>query len=238
MVFSKDISIRQLFEKESSTYTYIVYDNKTLDAIIIDPVKETLERDLRIIRELDLKLHWCLETHLHADHITSSFSLSNELGARIGLSNKALVDCTKSVSLNHNEVIKLSDNLSFKLLETPGHTNCSACVLIDSYLFTGDTLLIRGCGRTDFQEGSNESLFKSVRETLFELPDDTTILPAHNYNGEMSSTIAEEKKHNPRLKLSNSFSDFETIMNNLNLPYPAKIDIALPANKYCGKAQD
>ncbi len=235
MVFSKDISIRQLFEKESSTYTYIVYDNKSLDAIIIDPVKETLERDLRIIQELDLKLHWCVDTHLHADHITSSHSLSEELGAKIGLSNKAVVDCGDSVPLAHNESVKVSDKLSFKFIETPGHTNCSGCVLIDEYLFTGDTLLIRGCGRTDFQEGSNKSLFDSVRDKLFILPDETIVFPAHNYKGEMTSTIGEEKKHNPRLKLTNSFSDFEEIMNNLNLSYPAKIDIALPANRKCGK---
>lgn len=236
MVFSKDISIRQLFEKESSTYTYIVYDNKSLDALIIDPVKETLERDLRIIEELGLSLQWCIETHLHADHVTSAHSISKELGARIGLSTKAVVDCNNTSPLNHNEVVKLSNNLSFKFLETPGHTNCSACVLINGYVFTGDTLLIRGCGRTDFQEGSNESLFASVRETLFSLPDETIVFPAHNYKGEMTSTIGEEKLHNPRLKLTNTFSDFETIMNNLNLSYPSKIDIALPANKKCGRA--
>lgn len=235
MEFSKNISIRSLFEKESSSYTYIVYDNSSLDAIVIDPVKETFERDCRLIEELGLKLHWCIETHLHADHITSAYEISKRFGARIGLSQRAMVDCIESVGLNDQEVVSVSENLSFKFIETPGHTNCSASLLIENYLFTGDTLLIRGCGRTDFQEGSNESLFDSVRNKLFTLPDSTVILPAHNYNGESTSTIAEEKKYNPRLKLSNSFSEFSEIMDNLNLPRPRKIDIALPANRLCGK---
>ncbi|PIK15537.1 MBL fold metallo-hydrolase [Halobacteriovorax sp. JY17] len=235
MVFSKEISVRPLFEKESSTYTYIVYDNESLDGLIIDPVKETFERDLRIIKELGLKIHWTLETHLHADHVTSAYSFSKELGAKIGLSQRALVDCTAATCLNDEEVVKISKNLSFKFLETPGHTNCSASILVDNFLFSGDTLLIRGCGRTDFQEGSNESLYKSVREKLFTLSDETIVFPGHNYGGEFMTTIGEEKKYNPRLKLTNTLSDFSEIMDNLNLSYPAKIDIALPSNRLCGK---
>ena len=235
MLFSKNISVRPLFERESSTYTYIVYDNESLDGLLIDPVKETFDRDLKIIKELGLNIHWCLETHLHADHITSAYPLSVKLESKIGLSKHAQVDCDNTTKLEDGEVVEISKNLSFKFLETPGHTNCSSSFIVNNFLFSGDTLLIRGCGRTDFQEGSNESLFDSVREKLFSLPDETIVLPGHNYRGELMSTIGEEKKYNPRLKLTNSFSDFKEIMDNLNLSYPAKIDIALPANKVCGK---
>ena len=235
MLFSKKISVRPLFEKESSTYTYIVYDNESLDGLIIDPVKETFERDLRVVDELGLNIHWCIETHLHADHITSAYPLSLKLQSKIGLSKHAKVECDKTVGLADGDLIEVSKNLNFKFLETPGHTNCSASIVVSNFLFSGDTLLIRGCGRTDFQEGSNEALFSSVRDKLFTLPDETVVLPGHNYKGELMSTIGEERKYNPRLKLTNSFSDFTRIMDNLNLSYPSKIDIALPANKLCGK---
>ncbi|WP_417334996.1 MBL fold metallo-hydrolase [Halobacteriovorax marinus] len=237
MIFSKKITVRPLFEKESSTYTYLIYDNETLDAIIIDPVKETLQRDVNLITELGLKLQWILETHIHADHITSAFDLHTKFGATIGLSNHAVVDCVQAKCLNDGEEVQVSNDLIFKFIETPGHTNCSACILIDNFLFSGDTLLIRGCGRTDFQQGSNESLFKSVREKLFTLGDETIVLPGHNYKGELFSTIGEEKNFNPRLKMDNSFEQFAEIMDNLKLAAPKKIDIALAGNKYCGREQ-
>ncbi len=235
MIFSKQVRVRPLFEKETSTYTYIVYDQSTLKALIIDPVKETFDRDSKLIKELKLDLDWVLETHLHADHITSAHQLATEFDSKIGVSSNISVDNSLVEYLEDNQVNKLSDNLSFKTIHTPGHTSCSICFTVNDLLFSGDTLFIRGCGRTDFQQGSNEDLFNNVRERLFSLSDETLVLPGHDYKGEMISTIGEEKLYNPRLKLENSLEEFSEIMNGLNLAYPKKIDVALPANRTCGR---
>jgi glyoxylase-like metal-dependent hydrolase (beta-lactamase superfamily II) len=235
MIFSREVRVRPLFEKETSTYTYLVYDESSKKALIIDPVKETLDRDIKLIGELNLDLTWVLETHLHADHITSAHQLASTFDAKIAISSSAKVENERIEFLEDAQTISVSENLVFKTIHTPGHTNCSVCFLINNLLFTGDTLFIRGCGRTDFQQGSNEDLYNNVREKLFSLDDETLVLPGHDYKGEMVSTIGEEKLYNPRLKLDNSLDDFSNIMNGLNLSYPKKIDVALPANRTCGR---
>lgn len=234
MIFSKNIGVRPLFDRVSCTYTYLVYDRTTLDAVIIDPVRETFNRDVRVIQQMGLKLRWCLETHVHADHVTSASLLVEGFGVKVGLIEKAPVDCKEVEFFSDNQELKITEDLKIIFMHTPGHTLCSACFKIEDFLFTGDTLFVRGCGRTDFQQGSAKDLFESVHQKLYTLPDETLVLPGHDYKGEMLSTIGEEKKYNPRLELSKSLEDFEEIMNNLNLPYPAKIDEALPLNKRCG----
>ncbi|MCJ8277681.1 MAG: MBL fold metallo-hydrolase [Bdellovibrionales bacterium] len=219
---------RQLFESESSTYTYILGDALTGEGIIVDPVIETLERDLQITAELGLKIKYVVDTHVHADHVTSSGAIKNRTGAEIVLGKSTGLK-TADHLLDDGEELSFG---SFKIrtLLTPGHTNGCTSFVVKNMVFTGDTLLIRGCGRTDFQEGSRETLFKSVREKLFSLPDETLVYPGHDYKGRTCSSIGEEKKWNPRLKMSNSFEVFKSIMDGLNLAHPKKIDVAVPAN--------
>jgi sulfur dioxygenase len=223
---------RQFFELESSTYTYLLADSSSREAIIIDPVKETLQRDLQFISEMQLKLKYILETHVHADHITSAGPMRKATGAQIAMGKTTGVE-TADLLLDEKETIQFGQQ-SLQVLLTPGHTNgCTSFVMSDR-VFSGDTLLIRGCGRTDFQGGSSETLFQSVREKILTLPDETLVYPGHDYKGRTCSSIAEEKQHNPRLKMSNSLNDFVEIMENLNLAQPKKIDIAVPANLKSG----
>lgn len=222
----------QLFEKESSTYTYLLGDVKTAEAIIIDPVSETVERDLKLINDLGLKLKYILETHVHADHITGSGVLRNRTGAQIALGAANDSSCA-DISLKDGDEIKFGAH-KITAIETPGHTKGCLTYFLDNMLFTGDTLLIRGCGRTDFQDGSSEKLFHSVREKIFSFPDSTYIYPAHDYKGFTRTTVGDEKKLNPRLKLENTKEDFVKIMANLKLDYPKKIQVAVPANMQCG----
>ena len=222
----------QLFEHESSTYTYIIADKVTKEAAIIDPVMETFDRDRKLLEDLDLKLMYILDTHVHADHITAAAELRKCKGAKTAVSSGAGVQCV-DINLEDGQELLLGSK-SIKAIATPGHTDSCMSFYFDGKVFTGDTLLIRGCGRTDFQQGSNEKLFHSVREKLFKLPDDTIVYPAHDYRGFTSSTISLEKQFNPRLKLSNSFEDFKSIMSELKLAYPKKIDASLPANLACG----
>ncbi|HAG92304.1 MAG TPA: Zn-dependent hydrolase [Bdellovibrionales bacterium] len=222
----------QLFEHESSTYTYVIGDASTKEVAVIDPVKETLERDLQFLKEMNFKVKYVLETHVHADHITSASSLRSELGAKVGLSEGSKVDCADML-LKDGQELELGA-YKVKALTTPGHTDSCMSYVFEGNVFTGDALLIRGCGRTDFQQGSPEKLFESVRTKLFALPDETRVYPAHDYKGKTSSSIGEEKNLNPRLKLSNSFEDFKAIMDNLNLAHPKKIKESLPANMKCG----
>ncbi|MCB0419612.1 MAG: MBL fold metallo-hydrolase, partial [Bdellovibrionales bacterium] len=217
---------RQLFEPETSTYTYLLADEETREAVIIDSVIETAERDLTLIRELGLNLKYILETHIHADHITGAHLLRKETGAQTVVSSTAPVKCADKF-LEDGEAVKFG-KYELKSIYTPGHTDTCVSFLVDDKLFTGDALLIRGTGRTDFQKGSPETLFKSIREKLFTLPDETYIYPGHDYKGRTVSTVAEEKKFNPRLNMSMSQEDFVEIMNNLNLPNPKKIDVAVP----------
>jgi len=225
----------QLFEAESSTYTYLIADPKTKEAAIIDSVKETLERDYQLIKELDLKLKYIIETHIHADHITGASELRRLTGAKIVLSKGSHLACA-DLLLDDGQELFLGDK-KIKAIMTPGHTDSCMSYLFEGRLFTGDALLIRGCGRTDFQQGSSEKLFESVRNKLFALPDTTIVYPAHDYKGKTSSSIYEEKKFNPRLAETKTKSDFVKIMAELKLAYPKKINEALPANMACGAAK-
>ncbi|MDZ4662992.1 MAG: MBL fold metallo-hydrolase [Pseudomonadota bacterium] len=235
---SKSLIFRQLFDKTSSTYTYLLADKETLEGLIIDTVIEQHERDLRIINELGIKLLYTLETHIHADHVTGASQLKNSTQCKIMVSIEARVK-NADQTFKEGDLIKFGRH-SLKVISTPGHTGaCTSFYLVDSIfgmVFTGDTLLIRACGRTDFQQGSPENMYDNINKKLFTLPNETLIFPAHNYMGMTVSTIAEEKKYNPRLKTSNSKEQFVEIMKNLKLDYPAQIDVALPANMNCGKS--
>jgi sulfur dioxygenase len=227
---------RQLFDAETATYTYLLADEATREAILIDPVLTQIERDIALIEELELRLRYALDTHVHADHVTALGSLRERLGAQTVISERAGVGCA-------DVLVKDGDSLTFgahriDVLETPGHTSgCLSYVLRDhGMVFTGDALLIRGCGRTDFQEGDPHELYHSVHDKLFRLPGSTTIYPGHDYKGRTASSIDEERRHNPRLGRGNSEDQFVEIMRALTLAYPKYIDIALPRNVHCGLA--
>ena len=225
---------RQLYDADSSTYTYLLADEQTREAVIIDPVIEQIDRDRTLIEELELKLLYVLDTHVHADHITGSGLLREQLGAKTVVSERAGVVCA-------DRLVKQGDTVAFgrhklEVRETPGHTNgCLTYVCADEKLaFTGDALLIRSCGRTDFQQGDSATLFRSVHTQILSLPEDTTVYPAHDYKGRTSTSVREELKHNPRLGQGKSLAEFIEIMAALKLPYPKKIDASLPANVQCG----
>ncbi len=229
---AEGLVFQQLFEKESSTYTYLLADAASKEAVLIDSVIETVDRDLSLISELGFKLKYVLDTHIHADHVTGAGEIRNRTGAQTAVAKNANVPC---VDLN----LKEGDSLKFgsfeiKVLETPGHTDASLSFYSEGMVFTGDALLIRGCGRTDFQSGSASTLFDSVVEKIFKLPPDTIVYPAHDYKGFTSSSIEAEIRHNPRLGHRRTKSEFIEIMKNLNLPYPKQIDRAVPANLGCG----
>lgn len=228
-----DIIFHQLFELESSTYTYLIADAKTKEAALIDPVLETVDRDLKLIEELELKLKYVIDTHIHADHITGAGEIRKRLGIKTAVSEDAEVDCV-DIPLQHGQELSLGDK-KIKALSTPGHTDTCMTFQFGNRIFTGDALLVRSCGRTDFQQGSSEKLFQSVRDILFKLPDDTIICPGHDYKGHMSSTIGAEKKFNPRLNLSIGLVEFKKVMSELNLANPKKMHEAVPANLACGK---
>lgn len=224
---------RQLFDHESSTYTYLIADSKSKEGLLIDPVLEQVDRDLRLLQELEIDLKYIFETHLHADHVTASGELREHAGGKVGISENAGVECA-DILLCEGQSHSIG-SLAVEVIATPGHTNACLSFVIGDRVFTGDALLIRGCGRTDFQNGSSKTLFLSVREKLFKLPDETLIFPGHDYLGRCCSSIEEEKKFNPRLKEAVQLQEFERIMANLNLPQPQLMDIALPANKTCGE---
>jgi sulfur dioxygenase len=228
--------LRQLIDKTSSTYTYLIADEESRKAVLIDPVREQMERDIQLLKELNLTLVYTLETHLHADHITSGGPLKTKQGSKTVIAADCGSKCADRF-VEHHDIIKVGA-LSIQVRRTPGHTlGCLSYILIhdeQTYAFTGDALMIRGCGRTDFQEGSSEKLYQSIHEQLFTLPDNTVIYPAHNYKGILSSTIGEEKRYNPRLNLENSKEQFIKIMSDLKLSPPKKISEALPANQMCG----
>lgn len=228
-----DIIFHQLFEAESSTYTYIIADKVTKEAAIIDPVIETVERDLKLVEELGLNLKYVLDTHIHADHITAAGEIRQKTQAKTAVSKDAEVSCV-DISLNDGQELFLG-NKKIKVIATPGHTNTCLTYSFEDMLFTGDALLIRGCGRTDFQQGSSDNLYKSVREKLFSFGDDTIVYPAHDYRGQTASTIGLEKKFNARLKESITLQEFKKIMSEMKLANPKKIHEAVPANLACGK---
>lgn len=224
---------RQLFDSESSTYTYIVACPSTREAAIIDSVKEHSARDLQLLKELGLKLKYILETHLHADHITGASLLREATGAKVGLSKVAGVGCA-DLALEDGQLLELGKE-RIRVLATPGHTNTCLSYSVGNCVFTGDVLFVRDVGRTDFQQGSNEKMFDSVTRKLFSLPDETFVYPAHDYKGNHVSTIAEEKKFNMKVGGGKSFAEFAELMAGMKLAQPKKIHIALPANMLCGK---
>lgn len=225
---------RQLFDKESSTYTYLLADEESREAVILDPVLEQHERDLGLIRALDLKLLWTLETHIHADHVTGAARMKAATGCKTGASVGSGCNAYDHLYADGEEITFGSRHL--KVLATPGHTSTCVTFVTDNRhrAFTGDTLFVRGCGRTDFQSGDADTLYRSVHEKIFALPDDCLLFPGHDYKGHTVTTVAEEKAHNPRLGGGKSAADFREIMDNLNLSYPKKIDVALPANMRAG----
>lgn len=227
-----DMIFHQLFEKETSTYTYLLADPQTREAIIIDPVIETVDRDVKLIEELGLKLTYIFDTHVHADHITASGELRKRTGAKVAVSSAYDLSCP-DLHLEDGQELSFGSH-TVKVMHTPGHTSGCITYKIGNMVFSGDALLIRGCGRTDFQEGSSDKLFASVREKIFGLPDETIVYPGHDYKGFTKTTVGAEKKFNPRLNMNVSKAEFAQIMANLKLPYPKKIDEAVPANLQCG----
>ena len=223
---------RQLFDNESSTYTYLIAAPETREAVLVDPVLEQVERDLQLVRELNLVLKFCLETHIHADHITGTGRLRELTGCQGILPLKAQASCADRF-IRDREIINLG-KIEIKAYETPGHTDSHMAYLVDdNCILTGDALFIRGCGRTDFQSGDPGTLYDSVTKKLFTLPDETLVYPAHDYRGHTVSTIGEEKKWNPRF-VGRSRDNFIKLMNNLNLQTPKKMMEAVPANQSCG----
>ena len=227
---------KQLFDQDTSTYTYLLADPNHREAIIIDPVVERIDRDLTLIAELGLNLLYTLETHVHADHITGSGELRRRTGAQSGVAAVAEVACADR-KLEHGDVLTFG-RYALQVRSTPGHTNgCLTYVVYadgQTLAFTGDALFVRGCGRTDFQQGDAATLYRSVHEQIYSLPDETLIYPGHDYRGHRASTVAEERAHNPRLKTDIDEAAFVEIMHGLDLPHPKRIHEALPANMACG----
>ncbi len=223
---------RQLFDKESSTYTYLIADRETQEAILVDPVLEQVERDLQLLAELGLSLRYCLETHIHADHITGTAKLRQKTACLGIVPEKAQASCADRY-IKDGEILQLA-SLTIKAIATPGHTDSHMAYLVNQQrVLTGDALFIRGCGRTDFQSGDAGTLFDSVTQKLFTLPDETLVYPGHDYRGHTVSTIGEEKHWNPRFAGRNR-QNFIEFMNNLDLPKPQKMMEAVPANEHCG----
>ena len=217
----------QLFDTKSSTYTYIISSGKGREALIIDPVIENTDEYIKFLKNLELKLVKVIDTHIHADHITGL----NELNKRTNCT-RIMGEKSKSevidLKIKDNENIKV-ENIELKAIYTPGHTDCSYSYLMNDRVFTGETLLINGTGRTDFQSGSPYDAYDSLFNKLLKLPENTLVFPAHDYKGKKNSTIGNEKNNNPRLQVS-SKEEYAEIMNNLNLPNPKMLDIAVPAN--------
>jgi glyoxylase-like metal-dependent hydrolase (beta-lactamase superfamily II)/rhodanese-related sulfurtransferase len=229
---------RQLFDPQSSTYTYLLGDAPTRQALLIDPVFEQARRDAALVEELGLKLLWTLETHVHADHVTGASLLRERFASRIALARAGGAE-------GADRYLEAGERIEFgrrhlEVRATPGHTNgCLTFVLDDRTMaFTGDAVLIRGCGRTDFQQGSARMLYRSVREQVFSLPDACLIYPAHDYRGLTASSVGEEKLYNPRLAENVGESDFAGYMEHLGLPHPKQMDAAVPANLRCGQPQE
>ena len=223
---------RQLFEPVSSTYTYLLGCPQTGQAILVDPVVNSIERDLAEVAALGLKLAYTLDTHIHADHITRALELKKRVGSRIAAPAIDRLPCVDEGIVEGTPL--QAGSLLIRPLHTPGHTDGHFCYVQGERVFTGDALLIDGCGRTDFQNGDSETLWRSVRDKLFTLPGEQLVYPAHDYQGRRVSSIAQEKQRNPRLGQDKGLEEFRQIMAGLNLPYPKFIDHAVPGNRQCG----
>lgn len=226
------MQIRQLFDSTSSTYSYLLWDTKTKHAALIDSVKEQVERDTKLIKELGLDLKYLMETHIHADHITGSGQLREQFQAKVVVHRNSESQCA-DILVEHGENLLLGDE-SIQILHTPGHTNTDISYVIPGAVFTGDTLLIRGSGRTDFQSGNAGTAYESITQHLFTMDNDTIVYPGHDYNGLTQSTIGEEKTLNPRLGNGKTREEYIAIMDGMNLPKPKMIDKAVPGNMECG----
>ncbi|MDA9604340.1 MBL fold metallo-hydrolase [Candidatus Pelagibacter sp.] len=222
---------KQLFDKTSFTYTYLIASKKGREALIIDPVLDNVEQYIILLKELDLKLVKVIDTHIHADHVTGAGKLRDKTKCATIMGEHTPTDAVE-IKVKDEEIIKL-DQLNIRALYTPGHTSDSFSFLMDNFLFSGDTLLINGTGRTDFQNGNSTDAYNSIFNRLLKLPDETLLYPAHDYKGEKVSTIGKEKKFNPRLQISN-VNEYIDIMNNLNLKKPAAIDYNVASNLKLG----
>jgi len=228
---------RQMFEPQSSAYTYLIGCAATGDTVLIDPVLETVERDVKLLEELGLTLKCTIETHIHADHVTGAAQLRDATGCKAAVPAKSGADHV-DVAVCEGVPIEIG-GLRLQPLYTPGHTDDHHCYLLDAAdgarVFTGDALMIDGCGRTDFQNGDSATLYRSVHGKLFALSDDTLVYPGHDYQGRRVSTIGQEKTRNPRLGGGKTVDEFVAIMAALNLPHPKMMDVAVPANRECGE---
>ena len=231
---------RQLFEPVSSAYTYLVACDEMGEAALIDPVLETTDRDLQVLRELGLALKYTIETHIHADHVTGAARLRELTGCKAAVPEKSSADHA-DLAIREGEPI-LVGKLRLEPLYTPGHTDDHHAYYLQSpdaaRLFAGDVLLIDGCGRTDFQNGNAATLYRSVHEKIFSLPDDTLVYPGHDYQHRRVSSVAQERERNPRLGAGRSVEEFIALMSELHLPRPNKMDVAVPANLACGESGD
>ena len=229
------VLIRQLFDSESSTYTYLVADTDAEVALLIDPVSEKLSSYIQLLADLSLQLKYALDTHCHADHITALGQLRDITSCETLAGKPSEMACVDRF-FGDGDILQLG-SIALRAIYTPGHTDDSYCFFLDGeqqLLFTGDTLLIRGTGRTDFQNGSSEELYDSLFTKLLKLPDQTTVFPGHDYKGWTQSTILEERQSNPRLQVKN-WQELDSLLEQLKLMNPKLMDIAIPANKQCGK---
>jgi len=228
---------RQLFDPESATYTYLLADSDAGEAVLVDPVYEQVRRDAALLEELGLRLVLTLETHVHADHVTGAWALKRRTGSQIAIS-AASGAAGADRYLSQDDIVSFGAR-SLEVRSTPGHTDgCLTFVLDDrSMAFTGDCLLIRGCGRTDFQQGDPRTMYRSIHDQIFTLPDGCLLYPGHDYRGLTATSVAEERRYNPRLGGDLSESDFAGYMENLGLAHPKKIDLAVPANLKCGEPE-
>ena len=225
------MDFRQLFYKESSTYTYLLADHGTREAVVIDPVLDQVERDLNLLEELSYRLCYALDTHVHADHISALGRLRERTNCQTVMSAQNGATCA-DIRVRDGDSVRCGD-IRLDVIETPGHTAGCVTFKVDKRIFTGDSLLIRGCGRVDFQGGNAELLYASIIGKLFCFPDDTEVYPGHDYNGYSHTTIGEERRFNPRL--TKSQDEFVDLMKNLNLPDPKMMMAAVPINLRCGK---
>ena len=227
---------KQLFDEGTWTYTYLIADLVSKEAVFIDPVNTHIDVYLKMLEKDNLKLKYSLETHVHADHITASGLLRQKVGAQTAVSSLCGAE-TADIQIQDGEVFELGSSEQIKVIATPGHTPGSISFLWRDRLMSGDSLLIGGCGRSDFQGGNPEDLYDGITQRLFTLPDDTLVYPGHDYQGRWVSNIIQERTTNPRLA-GRTREEFIEIMNNLNLPNPKMIDEAVPANRYCGLDED